>query len=200
MNGTTRPDTVKPASGARALLLLAAAIALVPGARGQESAVSGPGSDQASLYIALFVDRARDTDDSHDQLAAMLARAAARVGGKVQAQDEGSRTRGFRVLLPSEASRADFVQALAADPECTTSAESCRAHCRLIAGLDGTWHVHLKSPVEGRHCLAVFTSDAQVLGELEPRVLGTPREYGFRRKPRIGRVRITFGRPEFPSR
>lgn len=195
-----RSDTVKLATQASAFLLLAATLALAPNALGEERADPGPQADQAFLDIALIVDRAADVDDARDQLAAMIARAAARVGGTVEApdRDRGSRATGFRVHLPSEASRADFVQALAADPECAASAESCGAHCRLFTGLQGTWHVHLKSPVEGRHCLAVFTTDEHLLDELEPRVLGTPGEHGFRRKPRIGRVRVTFGRPEFP--
>jgi hypothetical protein len=175
-----------------------------------QPATEDPRKDDA-IQAIVFLDSRDDAPAVESQLAEMLARAATDVGATVEsssrplvevlraggaASEDGRDAVRIRVLLPAGVSKDAFLQALSRDETCRASAQSCRTHCRLLAQLATGGHWHLQSAVAGRQCLAIFAPSAADATELRRHVLRRPLDLGLPRKPRVGRVLITLGRPD----
>lgn len=201
--------TTKPHAHASCLLLALVAVAVTSRA----ADVPTPASPDASaIDVVLFLDRSADAAAVETQITGLLGRAGALAGGAGATASEPLVTVvrrtpaepsahgdavSFHVTLPEGASREAFLRALAQDEACRASRESCAAHCKLIEAVATGGHWHLKVPVDGRQCLAVFAAGDEQAAEVRRIVLARPEQFGLRRKPRIGTLKVTFGRPDF---
>jgi hypothetical protein len=113
---------------------------------------------------------------------------------------DAGRKRGdwaVQVRLPEGVTLRQFVDALANDQVCKDSRTGCGERCASVNAAAGEGHWHL-TPEEGmRACLVAFMGQPAAGSEVETLVTQHPSEYGFDRKPRTERVRITLGRPDF---
>lgn len=163
--------------------------------------------------VTIFAGTRDEASAARVALIGMLERVAASMWGATQAPAElvtvlprgggRRRTSGWEVQvhLPEGVTTQQLLAAISADETCRAGQTGCSERCSALRDLAAAGHFHVTPPEGMRECLVAFMGSVEPgheeAGELDRVVMARRAELGLPRRPRVERLRVTLGRPDF---